>query len=152
MAEVRFPVFFVARIVVKRDFIYCFPVLRQVVLCQLHSQMTPFELLCKHISAPSVKGLRYYLQTTKTEVCDCVCLSLFLSFWLSFFWAQSVFLSLFALPSYATCRCWDYCCAYLVRCWILFMTLSCVPTVKRLIKHLYLPQIQILWALFFTRL
>lgn len=42
--------------------------------------------------------------------------------------------SLFALSSYATCRCWDFCCVYLVRCWILFMTLSCVPTVKRLIK------------------
>lgn len=32
------------------------------------------------------------------------------------------------------------------------MTLSCVPTVKRLIKHLYLPQIQNMWAPFFIRL
>lgn len=54
MAEVRFPVFFVARTVIKRDLISCFPVPRQVVLCQLHSQMTQFELLCKHISAQSV--------------------------------------------------------------------------------------------------
>lgn len=30
------------------------------------------------------------------------------------------------------------------------MTLSCVPTVKRLIKHLYLPLIHNLWAPFFT--
>lgn len=77
----------------------------------------------------------------------CPALSLF-SFDRLYFWAQFS-LSLFALPSYATCHCWDYCCAYLVRCWILFMTLSCVPTVKRLIKHLYLPQIQHMYALFF---
>lgn len=138
----------------KMWFISCFSVSRQVVLLQLHLQ-NDSVLIIMHISAQSVNWLHFffiiiYKQQKQRSVIVFVSLSLFCTLlWLSFlFWAQSVFFSLFALPSYATCRCWDYCCAYLVRCWILCMTLSCVPTVKRLIKHLCLPQIQYLWALF----
>lgn len=114
--------------------------------------MTQFELLCRSIVfAPKCqRGCILYFPTNKNRgLCLWLSLIVFVSLsllnillWLSLFWARSLFLSPFALPSYATCRCWDYCCAYLVRCWILCMTLSCVPTVKRLIKHLYLPQIQ----------
>lgn len=157
MAEVRFPVFFsVARtVMIKRELFTASLFQWQVVLCQLHSEMTQFELLCKHISAQSVKGLHFFYLTNNKSRGLWLCLSVSFSVLYSpfdclFSGLSQVFLSLFALPSYATCRCWDYCCAYLVRCWILFMTLSCVPTVKRLIKHLYLPQIPNLWALFFT--
>lgn len=71
----RFPVFFVARTVIKRVLFTASLFQDRVFLCQLHFLMTQFELLCKHISAPSVKGLHFYSQTTKTEVCDCVGLS-----------------------------------------------------------------------------
>lgn len=55
-------------------------------------KLTLFKLLCKHISAQSVSGLHLYLQTTKAEVCDCVCVSFSVMYSpLSFFWARPLF-------------------------------------------------------------
>lgn len=69
-------------------------------------KMTQFEIYVNIYSAQSVKRLHFSLQTTKTG--PLLCSSLFLCYVFSFdclfFWAQ-FFLSLFALPSYATCRC-----------------------------------------------
>lgn len=78
--------------------LYRFPVPRQVVLCQPHFQMTHFELLCKHISAQSVKRIAFFIykQQKQRSVIVFVSLSLSLSlcyvpsFDCLFLWAQSV--------------------------------------------------------------
>lgn len=143
--------YYVARAVIKTWFYLPLPCFaRQVVLCQPHfSNDTLWIILQAYFRLKVSKDCilffsPFYKQQKQRSVI--VFVSLFLCYVLFF---DRLFSGLgrfsshsLLLPSYATCHCWDYCCAYLVRCWILFMTLSCVPTVKRLIKHLYLPQIQ----------
>jgi len=123
--------------------------LRQVILCQLHFQMTQFEILCKHIFSSKCQGIALLFTINKNRPVV-VSFSVMYSSLIVFSLDSLSFPLTLCFALYATCRCWDYCCAYLVRCWILFMTLSCVPTVKRRIKHLYLPQMRSVWAHFFA--
>ena len=79
MAEVRFPVLFVARTVIKRD-LFTASLFPDRLFCV--SRTIKWHSLNYYVSISLLKVSKdciFYLQTTKTEVCDCVCLSLSLS-------------------------------------------------------------------------